>query len=429
VWRDTLAAVARAVTQPWWRFIGRMGDLYSSNVDGRTEREMQESQEAGALRVMARLTVDSTEFTVSAPVVYRSPEPARFAERPVAMVPGLTVRFDHALEYARAGVPLTRPVRVTVTSSYATPRDVEVSLTMPPGLAVDSVTRKITLPPGATAAVPFVVKGTPKAGRYQLAATAAAGLDKFTWGAGTIAAEHVPPQRVYFPAWSYLMAVDVTLPPRAYIAYVASANDGVPLLLTQLGLAVTQIDPAQLVMPNANLDVFSAVVVAPRTYETSPVLLSANTRLLDYARRGGTVVVENGQALAEQPGVLPFPVALGRPPQLVSDEESPVRVAEPAAGVLTVPNRIVATDFDGWVQDRAAFVPATFDPRWRAPLEIGDPGEPPTRGALLVAPYGRGTYVYTTLSLQRQLAAGAPGAARLLVNLLGARTARPAAAR
>jgi hypothetical protein len=35
-----------------------------------------------------------------------------------------------------------------------------------------------------------------------------------------------------------------------------------------------------------------------------------------------------------------------------------------------------------------------------------------------VAPYGRGTYVYTTLAFFRQLPAGVSGAAKLFVNLV-----------
>jgi hypothetical protein len=57
---------------------------------------------------------------------------------------------------------------------------------------------------------------------------------------------------------------------------------------------------------------------------------------------------------------------------------------------------------------------------------MNDPGEQPNRGALLVAPLGRGTYVYTTLAFFRQLPNGVPGAARLFVNLLAAKANRPA---
>jgi hypothetical protein len=48
-----------------------------------------------------------------------------------------------------------------------------------------------------------------------------------------------------------------------------------------------------------------------------------------------------------------------------------------------------------------------------------DPGEPPLQGGLLIARYGKGTYVYTGLSFFRELPAGVPGAFRLFANLLG----------
>jgi hypothetical protein len=47
-----------------------------------------------------------------------------------------------------------------------------------------------------------------------------------------------------------------------------------------------------------------------------------------------------------------------------------------------------------------------------------DPDQPEAKGALLIAPVGRGTYIYTTLALVQQLPAAVPGAARLFVNLM-----------
>jgi hypothetical protein len=38
---------------------------------------------------------------------------------------------------------------------------------------------------------------------------------------------------------------------------------------------------------------------------------------------------------------------------------------------------------------------------------------------VLIAPVGKGTYVYTGFSFFRQLPAGVPGAFRLFANLLG----------
>jgi hypothetical protein len=78
------------------------------------------------------------------------------------------------------------------------------------------------------------------------------------------------------------------------------------------------------------------------------------------------------------------------------------------------------------VQERAVYMPTTFDPHYRALLEMHDPGEPENRSAVLVAPLGKGAYVYTTLALFRQLPAGVPGGARIFLNLLAADGRSPA---
>ena len=91
-----------------------------------------------------------------------------------------------------------------------------------------------------------------------------------------------------------------------------------------------------------------------------------------------------------------------------------------SAKLLASPNRIGSADFDNWVQERAVYMPSRIDPHYQTLLEMHDPGEPPNEGAVLVAPLGKGTYVYTTLALFRQLPAGVPGAARIFLNLLAA---------
>jgi hypothetical protein len=60
---------------------------------------------------------------------------------------------------------------------------------------------------------------------------------------------------------------------------------------------------------------------------------------------------------------------------------------------------------------------------------MNDPNEPENPNAVLTAKIGKGTYVFTTLALFRQLPAGVPGAARLFVNLLHANGSTPAPTR
>jgi hypothetical protein len=164
---------------------------------------------------------------------------------------------------------------------------------------------------------------------------------------------------------------------------------------------------------------YGALVIGPRAFEASAAARAAMPAVVDFARRGGTVV-EQYQQIANQPGALPFPVTLARPADRVTDENATVSVLRPNDRLLNQPNRITTDDFASWVQERALYMPSTFASQWSALLRMKDPGEQPNDGAILVAPVGKGTFVYTTLSFFRQLPAGNPGAARLFVNLLSA---------
>jgi len=62
----------------------------------------------------------------------------------------------------------------------------------------------------------------------------------------------------------------------------------------------------------------------------------------------------------------------------------------------------------------------TWDAKYQPLLAAHDPGESSLKGGLLIAPYGKGTYIYTGYAFFRQLPAGVPGAVRLYVNLLSA---------
>lgn len=49
---------------------------------------------------------------------------------------------------------------------------------------------------------------------------------------------------------------------------------------------------------------------------------------------------------------------------------------------------------------------------------MNDKGESPKEGSLLVAPYGKGYYIYTGLSFFRELPEGVPGAFKLITNMI-----------
>ena len=180
-----------------------------------------------------------------------------------------------------------------------------------------------------------------------------------------------------------------------------------------------ELDPAKL--PQSDLSRFTTIVLGPRAYEANPALVANNPVLMRFVQTGGTVVTQYGQFEYAQPGTLPYPITLSRPADRVTDEDAVMRVLDPASPILAAPNRILESDFANWVQERALYMPRTFDRQYRSLFSMNDKGEPPNDAGVLVAPVGKGTYVYTTLSFFRQLPAGNPGAARLFINLLAAR--------
>jgi LmbE family N-acetylglucosaminyl deacetylase len=404
-----------------WLARPRRGAMYDYTITGRDEG--QENAEAW---VNFDVSVGETSFQVEGAVVRRFADPVRGEiRRVIAGAPDVSVLLDQELQYAPARVPIERSLRVQLRSPSDEPRVVRLEMKLPQGLQSDSAVRTVTLPAGgAVHTVTFTIRGQLPTGRHVVDVAASEGGRTYADGYTVVDYEHITARRMYRPSRLAIEAVDVAATTGMRVGYIQSVGDNSAPALEQLGITVTRLDPAAL--GRMDLRGFSAIVVGPRAYETQPALVANNARLLDYARAGGTLVVQYGQYEMQRPGIMPYPVTINRPHDRVTSENAPVTILDSTAAVLRAPNRITARDFDGWLQDRSLYMPRTFDPRYVPVLAMNDPGEPPNRGALLVAPLGQGTYVYTTLAFFRQLPNGIPGAARLFVNLLAARAPRSA---
>jgi hypothetical protein len=276
--------------------------------------------------------------------------------------------------------------------------------------------------PGSTRTIIFRVSGTLSRGTHTIVATAAAKGKSYQTGYIPIEYPHINPQRIYRPSTLTINAVDVALPSRLNVAYVPGVGDNLAPVVQQLGVPLTIIDPDDI--PQTDLHRFTAIVVGPRAYQSSQSLQVNNDYLLSYVRNGGRLVVQYGQAEMQRPGIMPYPITLKQPAERVTDENAPVTFTDPQSPLLNLPNRITQDDFKGWVQERATYMPSTFDSHYRTMLAMNDPDEQPNRAAILAAPYGRGTYIYVPLALFRQLPAGVPGSARIFANLLGGNAIR-----
>lgn len=224
----------------------------------------------------------------------------------------------------------------------------------------------------------------------------------------------------YTPATYKAVAVDVKTSPDLKIAYLPGTGDSVSDFLPNIGVTPTVIGLSQLTADQ--LSQFDAVILGVRAYAAHPELGGAGSKpLIDFARAGGVVIVQyNNGKYGESEA--PYPITTvgssGDHAHDVVDETMPVVVLEPSAPLMAWPNKITSADFNNWVDERGHAFAGTWSKEYTSLLETHDPGQEPQKGSLLVAPVGKGAYIYCGLALYRQLPQGVPGAYRLFANLL-----------
>lgn len=198
------------------------------------------------------------------------------------------------------------------------------------------------------------------------------------------------------------------------IGYLSGAGDMIPQSLNEIGIDVTSLNNRSLSV--ASLSQYDAIIVGVRYFNISPQASSTQKLLMNYVNQGGVVLVQynvNTKLSSDQIGPYPFAISRDR-----VTEENAIVEYNSADLALKYPNKITPLDFEGWVQERGLYFADKIDKRYRTPLRINDKDEDPNNGSLLITNYGKGKFVYTSLSFFRQLPAGVPGAYRLFVNLL-----------
>ncbi len=230
--------------------------------------------------------------------------------------------------------------------------------------------------------------------------------------------DHIPVQILQPPARLKVVATDFATRGKN-VGYLPGAGDATAEALTQLGYNVTTLTGADLTPEK--LRGLDAVVIGVRAFNERTDFAGNLPGLLAYAEAGGTVIAQynrpNGLR-TQQLGPYPLSIQGQAPPLRVTDETAPVTFRLPDHPALNTPNKINAADFAGWVQERGAYFASSWDAHYDAPLAMSDPGETQPDSSLLIAKYGKGYYVYTSLAFFRQLPAGVPGAYRLFANLV-----------
>jgi LmbE family N-acetylglucosaminyl deacetylase len=345
---------------------------------------------------------------------------------PVRIVPPVSV----AIEPRLGVIPVARressvDVKVHVLSNVKGEADVNVGLDLPAGWVATPAKVPVhfshqgeVITASFRVTAPQIASGK----TYAVHAIAEYAGKQYREGYQEIVHADLEPRPLYRPADMALTGVDVKVAPRLNVGYVMGAGDEVPESLEHIGVRTQLLAPADLA--SANLAQFDTIVVGIRASAVRPDYRASNSRLLEYVRNGGNLIVQYQDSEFDAIQFGPFPFKIGQRPEEVVEEDAKITILEPSNPVFNSPNKIVASDLEGWVEERGSKFMTEWDPQYKPLLECHDRGQNPQKGGLLQARYGKGTFTYAAYAFYRQLPAGVPGAYRLFANLisLGANT-------
>ena len=320
-------------------------------------------------------------------------------------------------------VPITNAtlqLQVTVHSDVKGPAQGEVRLDLPAGWTSEpKVAQFSTGMDGDERIVDFRV--TPKSVEtkpYSITAVAKYNGQEYKQGFHDAGYVGLRPYPYYRDASYRTTGVDVKVAPGLKVGYIMGTGDDVPESLGDVGVHVNLLSPQDIT--SADLSSYDAIVLGIRAYAERPELKTSSSRLLDYVRNGGIVVVQY-QTPEYDHNYGPYPLTLSSDPEKVVEEDCKVNLLVPNDPLLTWPNKITEADFNGWVEERGHDFMRSWDSHYVALTEMHDVDQDPQKGGLLYTHYGKGAYIYMSFAFYRQMPEGIPGSFRIMANLISVR--------
>lgn len=409
-------AATAPLTTPYYLRLPRVGDLYQWSPADRPE--WGSAFERDPVRV--RFTFPVTGLSLVRAATARARDQILGEVRsPVTLVPQLGVRVDRdTVLLSTTQPPAELELHVSLANGVARAQAGTLTIETPAGWPAVAA-REFTLErenERQTLVFHVPVPSRLSPDTYDLQAVATVGGRRFDAGLQAISYPHLRTRVLEHSASVTVVAARLAIPPLVRIGYIRGASDRIPESLIPAGFPIEVIDSTQL--DRGDLSRYDAIVVGPRAYEIDSALVEHNGRLLEYVQHGGLLLVQYQQYQFVRGRFAPFPLEIREPHDRVTDEHATVTAIDPSSPALAGPNHIASDDWEGWVQERGLYFAGTWDAAYAPVIEMADPGEDPLRGSVLIAPSGRGHYVYTGLAFFRELPAGVPGAFRLFANLL-----------
>jgi LmbE family N-acetylglucosaminyl deacetylase len=332
--------------------------------------------------------------------------------RRIEVIPPVSLDFPSDIALFAPGT--SHPVEVAITASR-TDSNGTLKLEAPQGWDVSPSEQSFHLKTiGERAHFTFTLKAPQKSETVKIIADAEIEKAHYRTGRIEINYSHIPP--ILLQPVAGLKAISLELKTLGHtVGYLPGAGDSVSQNLEQMGYVVRMLDDTKLTPED--LQGLDAVVIGVRAFNVRNNIASDLPALFHYVENGGTIVAQYNRPDGLKTNEF-APFALHLSGDRVTDETAVPTFLAPDNPVLNKPNKISTADFDGWVQERGIYFPNQWDDHFTPVLAFNDPGESPLKGGLLVAPYGKGYFVYTGLVFFRELPAGVPGAFRLFANLI-----------
>ncbi|WP_253906401.1 PIG-L family deacetylase [Chitinophaga sp. SYP-B3965] len=401
-----------AISQPYWLQEPHPIGTYTI----KDESLIGHPENIPALSATFYLKVEDEVIAVERPFIYKFTDPVKGEiYRPLVIAPPVIASLSNQVFVFTKTEPQTVPVKIHSMKSNVSGT---VSLQLPAGFKADKASIPYSLTgKGDETEVIFHVSPVKINGQNivdTMTVAVSTNGKEYTQSMTTIEYDHIPSITIFPSASARLVTVNLKYNGRK-LGYIPGAGDKVAESLRQVGYEVSLLGEKEIMQ--GDLAQFDAIITGVRAYNTQDRLRYWQPRLLDYVKNGGTLLIQynvSGNLATDQLG--PFPFSLSR--DRTTNEAAPVKFLLPQDKVFTYPNEIGQKDFDGWIQERGLYYPASVNSAYLKPLEMNDPGERSLDGSTIIANYGKGKYVYTGLAFFRQLPAGVPGAYRLFVNMI-----------
>jgi len=408
-------AVDQPVSQPYWL----VKPLQEGSFNVSDQMLIGKPQNDAAYEATFIFTVNSEEIAIKKPVQYKYTDPVKGeVYEPLCVVPAVTAHLNQAV-YVLDGQP-----EKEINAEISAQKDlaVNVNFNATNNWKINNGKLNGNISAGSTENIKAFIIPSTNADESQLDLT----VDKINDSKGLqytapllderkISYSHIPDIIYFKPAEAKLEKINVIVKGNS-IGYIAGAGDKVPQALQQMGYDVKMLNEADI--NDEKLKQFNAVITGVRAYDVDPFLSSKYEVLMRYISNGGNLIVQynRNQAINNSIKMAPYPFSVSG--TRVTNENAEVHILLPNNSALNYPNKIGPKDFENWIQERSTYQATKLDSHYLAPLGMHDANEPESNGSLIIAPYGKGNFVYTGLVFFRELPEGVAGAYRLMANLI-----------